>query len=102
MSSCGGTYRLRLPSALSVTYIAHVERLLVHARTNSQMEIESLMGLMPTQDPGRRSFLRAVGAAGLMAGIPDSVFAREPSSGSPIYEVAQADPESKPKHSIRF
>ncbi|MDE1175216.1 MAG: Gfo/Idh/MocA family oxidoreductase [Edaphobacter sp.] len=50
---------------------------------------------------GRRDFLRAVGSAGLMAGIP--AFG-EINPSHVTYEVAAPDPgaDEKPKHSIKF
>jgi predicted dehydrogenase len=53
---------------------------------------------------GRRDFLRAVGSAGLMAGMPALAEMHEMDPGRVTYEIAQPEQgaEEKPKHSIKF
>ncbi len=53
---------------------------------------------------GRREFLRAVGSAGLMAGVPALAELHTIDSSRVSYEVAEPDQdaEEKPKHSIKF
>ena len=62
------------------------------------------MSLMQKQDPGRRSFLRSLGATSLMAALPESSFAGELSRDGVIQETvpAQSDEAIKPKYSIKF
>lgn len=62
------------------------------------------MSLMQEQDPGRRSFLRSLGASSLMAALPEGAFAGEPAHSGVIHEIAQAqaEVETRPKYSIRF
>ena len=53
---------------------------------------------------GRREFLRAVGSAGLMAGIPSIAEASAIDPARVVHEIAEPTQEadSKPKHSIKF
>ncbi|HEX2919410.1 MAG TPA: gfo/Idh/MocA family oxidoreductase, partial [Edaphobacter sp.] len=53
---------------------------------------------------GRREFLRAVGSAGLMAGVPALAEMSAIDPASVAYEVAQPDQnaDALPKHSIKF
>jgi predicted dehydrogenase len=53
---------------------------------------------------GRREFLRAVGSAGLMAGVPALAEMSAIDPAGVVYEVAQPDQnaETAPKHSIKF
>jgi predicted dehydrogenase len=62
------------------------------------------MSLMQKQDPGRRSFLRSLGAAGLVAALPEAEFSAASSLHDAIHEVlpASTDAEIKPKYSIKF
>ena len=59
---------------------------------------------MDYQDPNRRSFLRTLGAAGLMAALPEGAIAAGPASGRIVYESVQPQDEmdAKPKYSIKF
>lgn len=53
---------------------------------------------------GRREFLRAVGSAGLMAGIPSIAEASAIDPARLVHEIAEPaqEADSKPKHSIKF
>ena len=53
---------------------------------------------------GRREFLRAVGSAGLMAGIPALAEMNAIDPSRVIHEVAEPgqDADAKPKYSIKF
>lgn len=59
---------------------------------------------MQGEDFGRRSFLRGLGATGLMAALPEAGFAAGPANGGVIHEVlpAQSEADAQPKHSIKF
>jgi predicted dehydrogenase len=59
---------------------------------------------MDHQDSNRRSFLRTLGAAGLMAALPEGAIAAGPASGRIVYESVQPQDEmdAKPKYSIKF
>jgi predicted dehydrogenase len=52
----------------------------------------------------RRSFLKAVGSAGLTSAVPAAAFAAAPFAGPIVEEVAQDAPGAgaKPTHSVRF
>lgn len=50
----------------------------------------------------RRSFLRGVGAAGLLSIAPESGAAAGPAGEHIVHEVVQATAEEKPKYSIKF
>jgi predicted dehydrogenase len=51
----------------------------------------------------RRSFLMAMGPAGLLPGLPDAVFAQQ-GGGAVVHEAAApgSDPNARPKHAIKF
>ena len=53
---------------------------------------------------GRREFLRAVGSAGLMAGVPALAEMSEIDPARVVHEIAEPeqDAETKPKYSIKF
>jgi len=53
---------------------------------------------------GRRSFLKGVGSAGMLAALPTGAYGVCPGSGGVMHEVAEPgqDPEAKPAYSIRF
>ena len=53
-------------------------------------------------DLNRRSFLRGVGAAGLLSMAPEAGAAIGPTGEHIVHEVVQATPEEKPKYSIKF
>jgi predicted dehydrogenase len=53
-------------------------------------------------DSNRRSFLRTLGATGLMAALPETVLASGPERAGVAVETLQAEPEAKPKYSIKF
>ncbi len=53
-------------------------------------------------DSNRRSFLRTLGATGLMAALPETVLASGPERAGVAVETLQAEPEPKPKYSIKF
>jgi predicted dehydrogenase len=53
-------------------------------------------------DSNRRSFLRTLGATGLMAALPETVLASGPERTGVAVETLQAEPETKPKYSIKF
>ena len=59
---------------------------------------------MDYQDSNRRSFLRNLGAAGLMAALPEGAIAASPANGRVVYESVQLPDEvaAKPKYSIKF
>jgi hypothetical protein len=50
----------------------------------------------------RRSFLRGVGAAGLLSIAPEAGAAVGPAGEHIVHEVVQATAEEKPKYSIKF
>ena len=53
---------------------------------------------------GRRSFLKAMGSAGMLSALPEAAFATSPAGGRVIEEIAQPaqNQPSKPEHSARF
>ncbi|MGB8259084.1 MAG: Gfo/Idh/MocA family oxidoreductase [Terracidiphilus sp.] len=53
---------------------------------------------------GRRSFLKTVGAAGIISALPESAFGFGGAGTAPAHEVAAPgfDEPAQPKHSIRF
>jgi hypothetical protein len=53
---------------------------------------------------GRRSFLKTVGAAGMLSALPEAAFGLHGGGGHIAHEVAAsgADEDAKPKHSIKF
>jgi predicted dehydrogenase len=53
---------------------------------------------------GRRSFLKAMGSAGMLLALPEAAFAASPADGRVIEEIAQPaqNQPSKPEHSARF
>ena len=53
-------------------------------------------------DSNRRSFLRTLGATGLMAALPEAALASGPESTAVAVETLQAEPETKAKYSIKF
>jgi len=59
---------------------------------------------MGTEMFGRREFLRAVGSAGLMAGVPALAEMSAIDPARVVHEVVEPaqDAEAKPKHSIKF
>jgi predicted dehydrogenase len=59
---------------------------------------------MDYQDSNRRLFLRTLGAAGLMAALPEGAIAAGPVREGMVYESVQPqnEAEAKPKYSIRF
>ena len=59
---------------------------------------------MDYQDANRRSFLRTLGAASLMAALPEGAMAAGPASERVVYESAQPQGgmEAKPKYAIKF
>lgn len=59
---------------------------------------------MQYESSGRRSFLKSMGAAGMLSALPEAAFGLHTGSRSIVSEVAQpsADFDSKPKYSIRF
>ena len=50
----------------------------------------------------RRSLLKAIGSAGAFSMLPEAALGLGSGEGSVVHEVAQASPETAPKHSIRF
>jgi predicted dehydrogenase len=52
----------------------------------------------------RRSFLKAMGGAGMVSTLPEGVFGLHPEDQSVVYEVAESGPTAdvKPKYSIKF
>jgi predicted dehydrogenase len=52
----------------------------------------------------RRSFLRSVGSAGMLAAFPEAAFAGMAGGGSVVHEVAEPgqDADAKPKYHVRF
>jgi len=59
---------------------------------------------MPFEGAGRRSFLKTMGAAGMLSALPEAAFGLHPGNGSIAHEIAAPgdDAEAKPKYSIRF
>ncbi len=59
---------------------------------------------MQVDGAGRRSFLRTMGAAGMMSALPEAAFGLPPGGGRVVHEVAlrEVDPDAKPSHSIDF
>lgn len=53
---------------------------------------------------GRRTFLKTMGAAGVLSALPEAALGLHAGSASIIHEVASpgADADEKPKHSIKF
>lgn len=50
----------------------------------------------------RRSLLKAIGSAGAFSMLPEAALGLGSSTGSVVHEVAAPNPETAPKHSIRF
>jgi predicted dehydrogenase len=52
----------------------------------------------------RRSFLKTVSSAGMLAALPEAAFGLPPGEGHVVHEVVQPgqDAEAKPKYSIKF
>ena len=59
---------------------------------------------MQFESVGRRSFLKTMGAAGMLSALPEAAFGLHPGGGQIAHEVAApaADVETKPKYSIKF
>jgi predicted dehydrogenase len=62
---------------------------------------------MAIEGVGRRKFLKSaaggvLGSAGAMAGLSEMAFGLDPRDGRVSYEVAEAQPLTAPKHSIKF
>ena len=59
---------------------------------------------MQLQAPDRRSFLKTVGAAGMLSALPESAFALDPGTSQVAHEVAAPGPgarETKRQHQVR-
>jgi predicted dehydrogenase len=62
---------------------------------------------MEIEGVGRRSFLKSaaggvLGSAGAMAGLSEMAFGLEPGDGRVVHEVAEAEAQAAPTHSIKF
>jgi predicted dehydrogenase len=59
---------------------------------------------MQFESAGRRSFLKTMGAAGMLSALPEAAFGLHPGSGPIEHEVAApgGDVDAKPKYSIKF
>lgn len=59
---------------------------------------------MQFESVGRRTFLKTMGAAGMLSALPDTAFGLHAGGGQIAHEVAEPGPgaDVKPKYSIRF
>jgi len=59
---------------------------------------------MQFESVGRRSFLKTMGAAGMLSALPEAAFGLHPGGGQIAHEAAApaADVDAKPKYSIKF
>ena len=59
---------------------------------------------MHSENVGRRSFLKTVGAAGMLSALPETAFGMQAGGGQAAHEVAGPgfDLDAMPKHRIRF
>jgi predicted dehydrogenase len=59
---------------------------------------------MQFESVGRRSFLKTMGAAGMLSALPEAAFGLHAGGGHIAHEVAAsgADADAKPEHSIKF
>jgi predicted dehydrogenase len=59
---------------------------------------------MQNDGPNRRSFLKTVSSAGMLAALPEAAFGFHPGGENVIHEIAEPaqDAEAKPKYSIKF
>lgn len=59
---------------------------------------------MQFENPGRRSFLKTMGVAGMMSALPEAMYGLQAGGAQIPHEVAPPGPgaDEKPKHSIKF
>jgi predicted dehydrogenase len=59
---------------------------------------------MQNDGPNRRSFLKTVSSAGMLAALPEAAFGLHSGGGNVIHETAEPaqDADAKPKYSIKF
>ena len=59
---------------------------------------------MQYENLGRRSFLKTMGAAGMLSALPEAAFGLHAAPGSIVTEIAQLgdDTDAKPEYSIKF
>jgi predicted dehydrogenase len=59
---------------------------------------------MHFENPGRRSFLKTMGAAGMMSAIPEAAYGLHDGGAQVAHEIAAPGPgaDQKPKYSIKF
>jgi len=59
---------------------------------------------MQFENPGRRSFLKTMGAAGMLSALPEAAYGLHPGSEQIPHEVAAPGPgaDEKPKYSVKF
>jgi predicted dehydrogenase len=70
----------------------------------NRMQRKTGVKIMQFENVGRRSFLRTMGAAGMLSALPEAAFALHAGGEQMAHETAApgADAEAKPKYSIQF